>query len=1681
MKLALGLIASLLVGSIGSAALRAPTDLNSKPISNRLGLHLNEYSFSWSAPEVVSWHLLVASTEAKLAAEVGDLWDSGVRTAPVDEVGVRYLGSPLQDGVSVYWKVRGIAKSGEVGSWSEAQKLEVPSSVESDKQVHRPGGSDGKLEFVKGRMGKAVHLGKERATVWSDDYEGLRSTEGTTILTWIKPSQVGDAWQCIYRKEDGEQRRLLAIGAADGVWGLWCGFNIGGHYVEFGVPVDREKMKDGNWHHVAVTFDQKKICLYLDGKRIGQTEKAGKLGGNGKGRAYIGSHAGKERFEGAIDEVEVYGSALSDKQIADLVSGNLEGSFPIPAGHWKFESNVRNEVTIMKETLRNRIVFLGGTMISRMDKHGYLENAITVNWPQHDITFRNLAWPADDVFGTARSEFGSAHNTRSWQPPKGEVGFGFETLKGQLAQALPSTLIVGYGGEAAFADTVAKQGRFEAGYRALIDELEKTGATLVLLTPILNASHEKILPEVEERNERLKKAARFILALAEAREHYGIDLIADSPFGDDPGQFYENGVHLNERGYRRLAFHIGAQLGVEALKGEGVAKGFGGPGRSENLERTRLGLRYDFTLNELPSLVDEPASTSEGKKLRIWIDGEEVLIDANGWIRSGADYLQSEKLRETVIEKNKLHRYKLNPINKAYIFLFRRHEMGHLAYELEDFDELVEGREQAIAKLRVPRTHRYEIEEIREWKSPRNYPDHEVPSDIPVPDVAAELKAFTVAEGFKVNLWAKNPAIFNPINMNWDRHNRAWVSTSSTYPHIKPGRIPNDRIVILEDTDRDGVADKHTVFAEGLTVPHSVIPVEGGAYVCSTTEVLFLADHDGDDRMDEKRVVFSGFGNADVHHMIHGLRWSPWGDLFFTQSIYINSFVETAHGPRRLNGSGVWRFRPEIERIDVFSRGRVNPWGHALNRFGNSFGTDGAGGQGPYDLFPGSAFGTAVGAPRVLRGLVPGKPKNTGAEFMTGRHLPSGWHGSMLGNDFRANRTVRYSIEENGSGFKSQEVETVLHSSHRSYRPVDIKLGPDGAIYVVDWYNPIIDHGEVDFHHPSRDKSHGRIWRVTAVDQPLVEWPKIADASVEELLEHLTAEEQYSRAQANRELVRRKVSRESIDAWIERLDSKAPSYDHHLLEALWLAIARNEKTNGLEGRPLRSADPRIRAAAVRAVGRTAAGMPHLAVAVEDDHPRVRLEAVSALRGLGTKEAADLALRALSRDVDQNLDFALEMTVRDTRDAWLPAMQAGAKVFEGDADRLSYALNKVNDPRAIEALAEVIAKGELQGEALGNAVTTVASLGSPEQVGALLQKAQDHPEWLPALARGVTYNRKPPQLKSRAMMFLASESAPIRTAAATLCGAWKISDAEALLVKAANQAKNPQEALAMTTALAEIGATVALSNLSLAEKPAAVRAAAIAAAAKRDPTKQAAAAAGVLADLKKAELAPMIIEAYLSRDEGPAVLAQALAESVLAESVALAASRSASASGRDVPELLAALNKAGGLKTVAQSLSAEERRQLIEDVRGKGSAEAGRVIYQRTAMACTACHLVNGKGGKLGPDLSTVGSYMTAESILESLLNPSTDIKQGYETVLVTRKDKTLVSGLLQRKTDVAVLVRDPAGQVISIPTGEVAKIDTSPVSLMPPGLTASLRRDELVDLMSYLTTLGASKRTVPGE
>ena len=1331
-----------------------------------------------------------------------------------------------------------------------------------------------------------------------------------------------------------------------------------------------------------------------------------------------------------------------------------------------------------------RIVFLGGTLISHMDNYGYLEAAMTAARPGEDVTFRNLGWPADDVFGTARGEFGSTRNTRSWQPPEEEEGAAYAVMLGQIEDVAPNSILVAYGGEAAFARDDAAFEQFASGYRALIESLGRSGRTLILMTPMPHCASGSVLEDPSDNNRRLEQATDLIRSRAEGKGYALIDLFSHfEGLGCDAG-LYENGIHLNEAGYRELARYAVGELDLKqgsfsmTVSAEGELADVQGAS-IDAVQVVKNGVRFDVHREALPAPWDEGRFVFDSDEVLqgIMIDGVSYAESENA-VAAGPSHEQFERLRAAIIEKNRLHREKIRPLNLAYIYLFRQHEMGHLAHEIADLEELIEGQEQVIALLKKPIVHRYEIRREEGWQAPRVYPDHEVPQYIPEPNIAEELEAFTIQDGFEVNLFAADPMIANPINMNWDTRGRAWVATSSTYPHLKPGDQSNDRIVILEDADGDGVAEKSTVFADGLLVPHSVMPVKGGAYVAATTELLFLADHDGDDVADEKRVVYSGFGNADVHHMIHGLRWAPWGDLYFTQSIYINTFVETPHGPRRLNGSGTWAFRPETEQLDVYSRGMVNPWGFAFDASGQSFGTDGAGGSGPHYVFPGAKHPTAVGAHRVLPGLIPGKPKNTAAEFVSGRHMPEEWLGSLLSNDFRANRTVRYILTEDGSGYSAEEAETVLHSSHRSYRPVDLKMGPDGALYIVDWYNPIIDHGEVDFYHPSRDRSHGRIWRLTTADRPLVERPSIAGEPVEHLLGLLQSPEQYTRSLANRELANRSADEvvAAMTVWLDGLDSDAADFDRHRLEALWLTVALNRSNSMLLDKLLKSPLHEVRAAAVRMIDRQNLNedeiLQRLAGAVQDDHAQVRLEAVNALRVLETESSVDLALQALDHPVDDNIAFSLELTVRDAREEWIPRLLAGEHVFDGNRERLLFALMEVGDARAVDALLGFLANSDIDAEDRPRAIELVASLGTGEHLDLLLEMAMNGPALLPIIAEGAAQNEAKPADAARIELFFSNSDVAARSAALRLAGIWNVESLKPRVVEVAKASSDPSERRAATAALAQLDAADELRALAGTGNDPDLRAASVAALGRVRPAEAAALAIEVMASLEDPDEAATIVPALIASDEGLASLKSALENATLPQEVAVAGIRAVRSAGRYMEDVIAALSKAGGLKPVPPMMEADERRELLAEVASTGDANRGRSIYRRDAIQCTLCHVVDGEGGKLGPDLSTLGTYMTPESILESILNPNTDIKQGYETIIVRKTDGSLVSGLLQRETDDATLLRIPGNVELSIPNRDIESIENTPYSLMPAALSSALRRDEMVDLMKYLSTLG---------
>ncbi|HEY3787254.1 MAG TPA: sorbosone dehydrogenase, partial [Urbifossiella sp.] len=569
-----------------------------------------------------------------------------------------------------------------------------------------------------------------------------------------------------------------------------------------------------------------------------------------------------------------------------------------------------------------------------------------------------------------------------------------------------------------------------------------------------------------------------------------------------------------------------------------------------------------------------------------------------------------------------------------------------------------------------------------------------------------------------------------------------WVASSEIYPQIKPGEKANDKIIVLEDADGDGKADKTTIFADGLLIPTGLAPGDGGCYVANSTEVVHLSASKPGQKADKKRILLSGFGTEDTHHIIHTFRWGPDCNLYFNQSIYIHSHIETPYGVKRLNAGGIWKFRPETGELDIFARGWVNAWGHAFDKYGQSFVTDGAGGEGINHAIPGSYFPTAIGpnAQRTLHGLNPGSPKYCGLEIISGRHFPDSWQGDCITNDFRGHRVCRFKLSPDGSTYSSREQTEVIKSNHPAFRPIDVKMGPDGALYIADWYNPIIQHGEVDFRDPRRDKTHGRIWRVTAKGRPLVTRPKLVEATVPELLERLKDPEDYTRQQAKRVLKERGKEKvlPALHEWVKGRKDAMPKLEAAYLYEAFAVL----KSPSLDDQNVEAAihtlvetaldeNYHVRAIAARMVGGSQMPGPVpgreldlLFKACKDVHPQVRLEGIRAIANYHSIWSVEAALMALDRPMDRVLDYALWLTVRELEPYWMPEFKAGRLTFYGNPKELAFALNAVGTQDAVKPVVALIDSGKVAKENLHGLYLLLARIGGPAEMQKVLERAAE---------------------------------------------------------------------------------------------------------------------------------------------------------------------------------------------------------------------------------------------------------------------------------------------------------------------------------------------------------------------
>ena len=961
--------------------------------------------------------------------------------------------------------------------------------------------------------------------------------------------------------------------------------------------------------------------------------------------------------------------------------------------------------------------------------------------------------------------------------------------------------------------------------------------------------------------------------------------------------------------------------------------------------------------------------------------------------------------------------------------------------------------------------------------------------DIPVPDPEEERKTFVLAEGFEVNLFAADPGIHKPIQMNFDPQGRLWIAASEVYPQIAPGQKPTDKILILEDTDGDGVSDKTTVFADGLLIPTGIEPGDGGVYVANSTELLHLSDTNGDGQADKSRIVLSGFGTEDTHQILHTFRWGMDGMLYMNQSIYIHSHIETPHGVRRLNAGGIWQFRPETMQLEVFTRGWVNTWGHAFDRWGQSFATDGAGGEGINCVVPGASYPAVYGVPRILHGLNPGSPKYCGLEIVDGRHLPDDWQGNLITNDFRGHRVCRFVVSEDGAGFAARQRPDLISSNHVAFRPIDVKQGPDGAIYIADWYNPIIQHGEVDFRDPRRDHTHGRIWRVTAKGRQPLAKPKLVGADVASLLNSLKSPETFERQQAKRVLKEMGAEKvvPALVAWVRALDPNDPQYVHHRLEALWMCQALDISNPALLESALLSKVPEARAAGVRVIphwkDRLPLALAWLEAAVVDEHPRVVMEAVRALSEFPEIRAAAFALRAADRPLDQFADYALWQTSRELAPVWLPEVVAGKFDFEGKIHRLLFAVRAAEAAQAIPVLVKKLKDGNVPAELQESLLETVAALGNADQlrlVFDLAQAAETPPQNAATLLRTLADAKRKRNVQPSGDLTslsdtLQSTDDSVRLAALDCVGVWKLEALRGFVTAAArNGTLDAPLRIAALRGIAQLGKAAdrqLLAEVTTADTSESIRATALSELVPLDAANAAKLAITWFKSSTDAGAQTQVVTAFLQHKGGPDVLATALAGQSLPEDAAKIALRAVTGSGRQEAKLVEALGRAGGIVSQPKTLSPDEMSALVALIKQNGDPARGEAIFRRGELNCLKCHAVGGAGGKVGPDLVSIGSSAQIDYLVESILLPNKAVKEGYHSVVVQTDDGKVITGVKVRQTDTDLLLRDIEDREITVPLKKIE--EQSPgTSLMPVGLVDKLTRAELIDLVRFLSELG---------
>ena len=1363
----------------------------------------------------------------------------------------------------------------------------------------------------------------------------------------------------------------------------------------------------------------------------------------------------------------------------------------------------------------DQIVFVGDGLIEQMQKFGYLEHRLTIQNQGKALYFKNIGWSGDTPAGIARDGLGTR---QAGHEPDNE---GWIQLKKQIADIKPNVVIIGYGMASSLDGSTLEQ--FKSSYQNLVAHIKsnagkKNPLRLVFLSPIAHEDLGGKLPDGRKHNFNLEKYREIIGGLAKEHDAWFVDLyrmLKRRP-GSSVAPVTHNGIHLNEYGYWNMAAATENSIGYLSsvfrfsVLGDGSERSGGYGIKLTDIKRDQDGITLNADIAALPPVFNGKketdairARTSIGRiqiqdcpdgDYTLVIDGEEAFTaSSSDWIKGaffdkGPDVDLAERIRKLIVEKNELFFHRSRPQNQAYLWGFRRHEQGNNFSEIPKFDPLIKDKESEIFTLNKVQSRKYKFIIASKWKDLKSSNDDVPDTKVKIVQESFEpqpLPEFNLGEGLQIQLFAQNPHLAKPIQMNFDAKGRLWVASSEVYPQILPGQMASDKIIILEDLNNDGQADKSTVFADNLLIPTGIEPGDDGVYVGQSTELLHLKDNDGDGKADESRVIAAGFGTEDTHHILHSLRWGFDGRLYFNQSIYIRTHMETPHGVHRLESGGVWRMRPETLKAEIFLRGFCNPWGHHYDKFGQSFVTDGAGGQGLSYGVPGAMYFTYARAPKLLESVSPGRyPKFCGLELVRSEHFPDDWQGDAITCDFRAHRLVRFDISEKGSSYVTQEMPDVLRSPSVTFRPIDVKMGPDGALYIADWSNPIIQHGEVDFRDKRRDHVHGRIWRLSYKGRAKVDKIDLTLLDVEGLLEKLKSPNGFQREKARRLLKERGEIKvlPMLKEWVSKQVE-----EQMLLEGLWIYQSLDVVNKELLDQLLEAKDGRVRTAAVQVLSEWHSRITDveglLATRISDEHPRVRLAALRSITSKKSKsnKVVDAALSVFENPTDNYLEYAAWLSMNDIEEPWLDMVRRGEWLADGNEKQLEFALKTVDASKASEVLG-VFLKGKAIPED-GSWIEIIGRAGTIselEQLHSQLIGGEYSQDGQSRALNSMSFasrnrNIKPNVDKSSISKFFSSDNEQVKIAALSLAGTWKgLGDAFKELVSLA-RAKDlsPNVRQASIDTIREIGGDKALQILSLISKSPQMktRIMSVEALALLDINQGAPLAIQLLNELKSEQEALVFWRSLLQIKNSELALVKELPENGFSQSSAKAGLRAIREGGRNMQTLILALPRSSGLKDEDITLSKSEIMALSKLVNKSGDPIKGEMVYRKLELGCVSCHAIGGAGGKVGPDLTSIGASAPLDYLVESIYYPNRKIKEGYHSVVIETQNNQVLFGMLENQNENEIFLRDVANQRSTVLKRNIRK-QTQGKSLMPSGLIDRLAKQDQIDLFAFLSRLG---------